>query len=98
MRIASPTGLPSPYVLFSITTLKRFYPLPVEPFTRQTSPLQGTNGAAACSLSAVEGGPMQTDLPPDDARQSTHDGILRRVLVPSFILIAIAAIAFLIFY
>lgn len=41
---------------------------------------------------------MQTDLPPDDARQSTHDGIFRRVLVPSFILIAIAAIAFLIFY
>jgi hypothetical protein len=41
---------------------------------------------------------MPTDLPPEDARQSTHDGILRRVLIPSFILIAIAAVAFLVFY
>jgi hypothetical protein len=41
---------------------------------------------------------MSTELPPDDARQSTHDGILRRVLIPSFILIAIAAVALLIFY
>jgi hypothetical protein len=36
---------------------------------------------------------MPTELPrPDEARQATHDGRLRRVLVPSLILIAVAAI------
>jgi hypothetical protein len=41
---------------------------------------------------------MATELPPDDARQSTHDGILKRVFIPSFILIALVAIGFLLFY
>lgn len=41
---------------------------------------------------------MATDLPPDDARQSTHDGVLRHVLIPSVILVALTAIGFLIFY
>jgi hypothetical protein len=41
---------------------------------------------------------MATELPPDDARQSTHDGILKRVFIPSFILIGLVAIGFLLFY
>lgn len=41
---------------------------------------------------------MATELPPDDARQSTHDGLLKRVFIPSFILVALVAIAFLLFY
>lgn len=41
---------------------------------------------------------MAAELPPDDARQATHDGMLRRVFIPSFILIALVVIAFLLFY
>jgi len=42
--------------------------------------------------------PPPPELPPTDARQATHDGILRRVLFPSLILVALVAVAFLIFY
>lgn len=41
---------------------------------------------------------MAPELPPDDARQATRDGMLRRVFIPSFILVGLVAIAFLLFY
>ena len=41
---------------------------------------------------------MAAELPPDEARQSTHNGILKHVLIPSFILIGIAAVVLRIIY